>query len=511
MKKAQDALKDQKWKEADCGKPDREKPMLRHRVKSPRVPMTAALIQGKDPKDSQAAAEEVQKPHMSASKSRSSKGSEPASKKTKQKDSNASSSSRVKASKVEDGSSANQKEQEAVEVDKQQERKDKKARQEKKEEHKQKDHKDKKEKKDKKDKKDKTKQKQEKKATRDAPDAMLSRKGARENILECFKEFEDSDEEKVPAMPGKRRELKPGTSGPEIDEAEVAEEYLKFKWGENWQQSWLGWQDEEWWQQVGGDQDWGENEAPNNSAQDDQEDQEDHEAAKEKTLEEISPVPEAEEVRSEESKPAARKPMLALPPIPDPSQEDTLVLAVPQGRDKRYIFDEHGILQTPPKYIKKGAEACLFRGSRKTMFRNTAAAAANTPDPTPRTKIGRKVQSKKKKKNRMCQCQSPQSRRTEPTVNSKSHKKEWMKIDRLVASNPDVYPTISKLWNSGAKERNSVLRQFVSVDGVFEKVESQLSWKASVRSTAKSRKALLNGLSSSLFSAGKNQDGSSHA
>ena len=251
VKKAQDALKDQKWKEADCGKPDREKPMLRHRVKSPRVPMTAAL-KGKDPKDSQAAAEEVQKPHKSASKSRSSKGSEPASKKTKQKDSNASSSSRVKASKVEDASSANQKEQEAVEVDKQQERKDKKARQEKKEEHKQKDHKDKKEKKDKKDKNDKKKQKQEKKATRDAPDAMLSTKGARENILECLKEFEDSDEEEVPAMPGKTKELKPSTSGPEIDEAEVAEEYLKFKWGESWQQSWSGWQDEEWWQQVGG-------------------------------------------------------------------------------------------------------------------------------------------------------------------------------------------------------------------------------------------------------------------
>ena len=80
----------------------------------------------------------------------------------------------------------------------------------------------------------------------------------------------------------------------------------------------------------------------------------DQEAAKEKTLEEISPFPEAEEVRQEESKPAARKPMLALPPIPDPSQEDTMAMAAPEGRDKRYIryiFDEHGILQTPPKYI----------------------------------------------------------------------------------------------------------------------------------------------------------------
>ena len=243
MKKAQDALKDQKWKEADCGKPDREKPMQRHRVKSPRVPMTAAL-KGKDPKDSQAAAEEVQKPHKSASKSRSSKGSEPASKKTKQKDSNASSSSRVKASKVEMAAQRIKRSRKPWKLTNSGKGRTRKRGRRRRKNTSRRTTRTRRGKRTKRIKKDKTKQKQEKKATRDAPDAMLSRKGARENILECLKEFEDSDAEKVPAMPGKTRELKPSTSGPEIDEAEVAEEYLKFKWGESWQQSWSGWQDE---------------------------------------------------------------------------------------------------------------------------------------------------------------------------------------------------------------------------------------------------------------------------
>ena len=54
----------------------------------------------------------------------------------------------------------------------------------------------------------------------------------------------------------------------------------------------------------------------------------------------------------------------------------------------------------------------------------------------------------------------------------------------------------------------------MSVDGVFEKVESQLSWKASVGSTAKSRKALLTVkqmASAPHFLRRKNQDDSSLA
>ena len=251
----------------------------------------------------------------------------------------------------------------------------------------------------------------------------------------------------------------------------------------------------------GGDQDWGENEAPKDSAQDDQEaqkDQEDHEAAKEKSLEEISPVPEAEEVRQEESKAPARKPMLALPSIPDPSQEDTLVLAVPERRDRRYIFDEHGILQTPPEYIKKGAEACLFPGLKEDYVSEHTSSSkhsgSHTSDEDWQEDSEQEEEEQEEEEEEEEQDESvpePAVKKDESAVNSKSHKKESMKIDRLVASNPDVYPTISKLWNSGAKERTSVLRQFVSVDGVFEKVESQLSWKASVGSTAKGRKALL--------------------
>ena len=242
-----------------------------------------------------------------------------------------------------------------------------------------------------------------------------------------------------------------------------------------------------------------ENEAPKDSAQDDQEDQkdqedhedhEDHEAAKEKSLEEISPVPEAEEVRQEESKPSARKPMLALPPIPDPSQEDTLVLAVPEGTDKRYIFDEHRILQTPPKYIKKGAEACLFPGLKEDYVSEHSSSGKHSGSHTS-DEDWQEDSEQEEEEEQDESVPEPAVKKDESAVNSKSHKKEWMKIDRLVASNPAVYPTISKLWNSGAKERTTVLRQFVSVDGVFEKVESQLSWKASVGSTAKSRKALL--------------------
>ena len=59
-----------------------------------------------------------------------------------------------------------------------------------------------------------------------------------------------------------------------------------------------------------------------------------------------------------------------------------------------------------------------------------------------------------------------------------------------------------------------VLKQFVSVDGVFEKVESHLSWTAAMGTTAKNRKALLTvkqiASAPHLSSAGKNQDGGSH-
>ena len=76
-------------------------------------------------------------------------------------------------------------------------------------------------------------------------------------------------------------------------------------------------------------------------------------------------------------------------------------------------------------------------------------------------------------------------------VNSRSHKKQWNKIDRYVKSNPDACPTISRLWNGTPQERLDVLRQFVSQDVVWPKVESKLSWSASVGTESRSRRALL--------------------
>ena len=133
-----------------------------------------------------------------------------------------------------------------------------------------------------------------------------------------------------------------------------------------------------------------------------------------------------------ESKPPVRKPMLALPPIPDPSQEDTLVLAVPEGRDKRYILDEHGILQTPPKYIKKGAEACLFPGLKKDYVSEHSSSkhsGSHTSDEDWHE------DSEQEEEEQDESVPEPAVKKDESAVNSKSHKKEWMKIDRLVASN----------------------------------------------------------------------------
>ena len=135
------------------------------------------------------------------------------------------------------------------------------------------------------------------------------------------------------------------------------------------------------------------------------------------------------------------------------------------------------------------------------MPQSTAAgAAASTAMQDPaQMKTGRKVQRSSMKKNQRSQQVPGQEQGKEQgqekmdmsKVNSRSHKKQWNKIDRYVKSNPDACPTISRLWNGTPQERLDVLRQLVSQDGVWPKIESELSWSASVGTESRSRRALL--------------------
>ena len=230
MKQAQKGLEEEKWKEADCGKPA-DKPVVRHRVKSgPRVSMRTAL-KGKDPKG------QDQEQHATASKSRTSRPSEAASASSHnaehKKDTNegdVKTRKRTACSKMD--AAKQHEEQEAEEKNAKKEKKEKKDRKhEKSSKEKQEKHKNA-EKSDKKQKKDK-------KATKD--DVKLQRKVAHEDLMECLKEFEDSEEE--PAPPEKKSRIKREQS-PEIDEEEIEQEYYKWRWGENyWQEDWTYWQE----------------------------------------------------------------------------------------------------------------------------------------------------------------------------------------------------------------------------------------------------------------------------
>ena len=79
--------------------------------------------------------------------------------------------------------------------------------------------------------------------------------------------------------------------------------------------------------------------------------------------------------------------LLALPqpPATDPSQEDTLALATPEGTDEHYIKDERWMLQAPPKLMCR-RNSCAVPHSEKIMLQITAA----TP-PAAQIQIGRKV------------------------------------------------------------------------------------------------------------------------
>ena len=195
MKQAQKGLEEEKWKEADCGKPA-DKPVVRQRLKSgPGVSMRTAL-KGNDPKG------QDQEQHATASKSRTSRPSEAASasshKAEHKKDTNEGDVKTRKRTACSKMDAAKQREEQEAE--------EKKAKKEKKKEKKDKKHekssKEKQEKQKKAEKSDK-KQKKDNKATKD--DVKLQRKAAHEDLMECLKEFEDSEEE--PAPPEKKSRI----------------------------------------------------------------------------------------------------------------------------------------------------------------------------------------------------------------------------------------------------------------------------------------------------------------
>ena len=79
----------------------------------------------------------------------------------------------------------------------------------------------------------------------------------------------------------------------------------------------------------------------------------------------------------------------------------------------------------------------------------------------------------------------------EEKINSKTHKKFWSKLDRLIDSSGRKFPNMAKMWKGDIDEQNKLLRQFVLSGGVAEKVESQLVWRATTGNKRNRRKALL--------------------
>ena len=149
-------------------------------------------------------------------------------------------------------------------------------------------------------------------------------------------------------------------------------------------------------------------------------------------------------------------------------------------------------METPPRLIKKGAVAILFPGlkadyaSERSSGPSGERSNAGSSADEARQESAEEQHEEESEEPGEVPGQEPgeeqgQEKTDMSKVNSRSRKKQWNKIARYVKSNPDACPTISRLWNGTPQER----------DGVWPKVESELSRSASVGTESRSRRALL--------------------
>ena len=172
------------------------------------------------------------------------------------------------------------------------------------------------------------------------------------------------------------------------------------------------------------------------------------------------------------------KPSLALP-APPPGMERNKV-------DLSSVPLQH-LLAKPEPYIPRGASNALLPGLHEGFesdedFEDDASLDPEDDSKCEQPSVAPPAPSKTEKK------EAPAA---EEKINSKTHKKFWSKLDRLIISSGRKFPNMAKMWKGDNDERNKLLRQFVLSGGVAEKVESQLVWRATTGNKSNRRKALL--------------------
>ena len=171
-------------------------------------------------------------------------------------------------------------------------------------------------------------------------------------------------------------------------------------------------------------------------------------------------------------------PLLALP-APPPGMEHNKV-------DLSSVPLKH-LLGKPEPYIPRGASNALLPGLHEAFesdedFEDDVSLDPEDNSQCEEPNVAPPAPSKTEKKI------APAA---EQKINSKTHKKFWSKLDRLIDSSGRKFPNMAKMWQGDNDERNKLLRQFVLSNGVAEKVESDLVWRATAGNKRNRRKALL--------------------
>ena len=172
------------------------------------------------------------------------------------------------------------------------------------------------------------------------------------------------------------------------------------------------------------------------------------------------------------------EPLLALP-APPPGMEHNKV-------DLSSVPLKH-LLAKPEPYIPRGASNALLPGLHEAFesdedFEDDVSLDPEDDSQCEEPNVAPPAPSKTEKK------VAPAA---EQKINSKTHKKFWSKLDRLIDSSGRKFPNMAKMWQGDNNERNKLLRQFVLSNGVAEKVESDLVWRATAGNKRNRRKALL--------------------
>ena len=358
-------------------------------------------------------------------------------------------------------------------------------------------------------------------------------------IEEVLQEFEDSNEEagKEVENPLKARQLKPQTSGPTVDEDEMMEDFWRWREeraAEQWEEceGWEDWECEEFQEEA--EEKAGSEEKVQEKAQtkkkepsnvpdtaasppsakrsrkgsqappSEPEEPKCHEAAANADHQVRAPGnPDPEPVVKPEPPTKVKQELIepsmlqAQPAAPgtlaitdgtaaphDPSQDETQPMEE-YGLDLRNVPEaSRPLLKSPPHKCKPGASRDLLPGLKDTYQSDAdvedeedSANSEHDPDYTDEEAEG---------------SAKPAPSEPETKITSKSHKKAWNKLDRLVKTNPGSHPQIAKIWINGDKSaRNRLLVDWVKSAMDPGKVESELVWKATKGHEGNKRRMLL--------------------